>query len=64
LASANFSEVRSLNKKCRMKSIDLAAQLRNLGLIVLPCLLALFRHGPRGARRNTREVPPLVSSAR
>jgi hypothetical protein len=32
LASANFSEVRSLHKKCRMKSIDLAAQLRNLGL--------------------------------
>ena len=32
LASANFSEVRSLNKKCGMKSIDLAAQLRNLGL--------------------------------
>jgi hypothetical protein len=29
--SANFSEVRSLNKKCRMKSIDIAAQLRNLG---------------------------------
>ena len=35
-----------------------------LVLIVLPCLLALFRHGPRGARRNTRAVPPLVSSAR
>jgi hypothetical protein len=33
LASANFSEVRSLNKKCRMKSIDIAAQLRNLGLM-------------------------------
>jgi hypothetical protein len=32
LASANFSEVRSLNKKCRMKSVDPAAQLRNLGL--------------------------------
>jgi multidrug efflux pump subunit AcrB len=32
-------------------------------LIVLPCLLALFRHGPRAARTNTREVPPLVSSA-
>jgi multidrug efflux pump subunit AcrB len=36
----------------------------SLVLIVLPCLLTLFRHGPRGARRNTREVPPLVSSAR
>jgi multidrug efflux pump subunit AcrB len=35
-----------------------------LVLIVLPCLLALFRQGPRGARRNTRVVPPLVSSAR
>jgi hypothetical protein len=31
LASSNFSEVRSANKKCRMKSFDLAAQLRNLG---------------------------------
>jgi multidrug efflux pump subunit AcrB len=35
-----------------------------LVLIVFPCLLSLFRHGPRGARRNTRAVPPLVSSAR
>jgi multidrug efflux pump subunit AcrB len=34
-----------------------------LVLIVLPCLLALLRHGPRGARTNTREFPPLVSSA-
>jgi hypothetical protein len=32
LASINFSEVRSANKKCRMKALDLAAQLRNLGL--------------------------------
>jgi transposase-like protein len=30
LASINFSEVRSANKKCRMKSLDLAAQLRNI----------------------------------
>jgi CzcA family heavy metal efflux pump len=35
-----------------------------LVLIVLPCLLALFRHGPRGAPRNTRAVHPLVSSER
>ena len=35
-----------------------------LVLIVLPCLLALFHHGPRVARRNTRAIPPLVSSAR
>jgi hypothetical protein len=42
---------------------DLVFQLP-LVLIVLPCLLALFRHGPRGAQRNTREVPRLVSSAR
>ena len=33
-----------------------------LVLIVLPCLVALFRHGPHGARRNTRAVLPLVSS--
>jgi Putative peptidoglycan binding domain len=32
LASGNFSEVRSADKKCRLKSFDLAAQLRNLGL--------------------------------
>jgi hypothetical protein len=35
-----------------------------LVLIVLPCLLALFRHGPRGVRRNTQAVPSLVSTAR
>jgi len=35
-----------------------------LVMIVLPCLLALFRHGPRGVRRNTKAVPWLVSTAR
>jgi multidrug efflux pump subunit AcrB len=35
-----------------------------LVLIVLPALLVLFRHGPRGTPRITRAVPPLVRSAR
>jgi multidrug efflux pump subunit AcrB len=35
-----------------------------LVLIVLPCLLALFRHGASGTPRITRAVPPLVSSKR
>jgi hypothetical protein len=35
-----------------------------LVLIVLPCLLALFRHGPSGVPKIIRAVPPLVSSKR
>jgi CzcA family heavy metal efflux pump len=35
-----------------------------LVLIVLPSLLALFRHGPSGAPRITRAVPAMVSSER
>ena len=35
-----------------------------LVLIVLPLLLALFRHGPSGAPRITRAAPAMVSSER
>ena len=35
-----------------------------LVLIVLPSLLALFRHGPSGAPRITRAAPAMVSSER
>jgi hypothetical protein len=35
-----------------------------LVLIVLPCLLALFRPGPRGVRRNNQALPSLVNTPR